>query len=310
MPAEAFDIVPVAASTDCVSDLEASPDEIASGRGRAVLDAHGVLIVRDLLVKDTLFSSYRDDLLHLIGAFMQAQKVPAGGESLDDQFNALCAHSRDLGGRFYEVARTLDSYYPLMNHPRVLNVATALLGAKHIYAPFPLSLVRIDRPHEPWFRLDWHQDYPYNIMGELTLTTWAPLFDVTAEMGPLHVIPGSHRHISAYDLAPRPARGGGVSKSFKIQVADHSVTDMEAKALAPEVRAGDVVFLHQLTQHRSGVNTSDRARWIVNHRYSDAEDPILLERGWRIGHSHDLAMFRELHPDRFRILDAPQVAAE
>ncbi len=307
-------LTPVSRSTDDPRDLELSPLDATGPAARAAFRAHGVGIVRGLLTDDEALTRYRDDLWTLIIQCAANAGLVVSSHDLDAAFNALCAHDRDLGGRMYEAARSLESYYPLVSHAKVAGVAKALLGAKTLFCPYALSMVRLDRPGEPWYALDWHQDYPYNMMGETTVTAWAPLTDVSADMGPVTFVPGSHRHLNAYRLAKRPARGGGVSESVKLTVADHAPEDMEAAAMAPCVSAGDVVFFHHMLLHRSGENRSDRhgpdadtggrTRFIVNHRYGDAACPLLAQRGWRTGLSHDLALFRSLHPDRVALDDA------
>jgi hypothetical protein len=57
------------------------------------------------------------------------------------------------------------------------------------------------------------------------------------------------------------------------------------------------VFIHTLLLHRSGHNTSRRARWTVLPRYGDALDPAVVARGWKaIGAPTD-RLFNTLHPE-------------
>lgn len=88
------------------------------------------------------------------------------------------------------------------------------------------------------------------------LTVWIPLCDVDPEMGPLCVVPESHR----LGLLPHCPRTSGVT-----------VAEGELPATAPiglPVRAGDVIFQHRYMVHASFDNTSASAvRMSLDVRY-------------------------------------------
>jgi len=110
--------------------------------------------------------------------------------------------------------------------------------------------------------LPWHQDSHY--YGAMTrhlhiVTVWVPLVDAREMNGGLSVIPGTHRGPL---LKARKAGG-------RLVVPRDLVEDDQARSLF--VRRGDVLFMHNLLVHCSGVNRSRGVRWSVD--FSCAEDP-------------------------------------
>jgi len=89
------------------------------------------------------------------------------------------------------------------------------------------------------------------------ITTWVPLVDVDTGNGCLWVIPGSHRW--GFLSGARAAATGHV-------LIPEDVERRGTPTPLP-MRAGDVVFLTNLTLHASKVNGSDRVRWSHDFRY-------------------------------------------
>lgn len=98
--------------------------------------------------------------------------------------------------------------------------------------------------------LPWHQDggKMWGLTAEPELQLWTALDDAPPEAGCLEVVPGSH----AAGLAT-PV--GGVVPPGHVAAAD-----AEARALALPARAGEVLLVHNHVWHRSGRNTTGRAR--------------------------------------------------
>lgn len=113
----------------------------------------------------------------------------------------------------------------------------------------------------------WHQDFPFTPHSNDDLVT-ALIFvdDVTAENGPLEVLPGSHKG-PLYDLWHEGRFTGAVDQGLE--------ADMMARSKQCVGPAGSVCFMHTRLLHGSAPNRSHQARTLFICVYS-AEDAIPL----------------------------------
>ena len=87
---------------------------------------------------------------------------------------------------------------------------------------------------------------------------WIPLQDVTMEMGGMQVVSGSHR----WGIVPHKEEG-------RIMEEDLPSVDI----VDCPVPLGGVLLFDKLTAHRALPNQTDKARWSLDLRYSDANAP-------------------------------------
>lgn len=92
------------------------------------------------------------------------------------------------------------------------------------------------------------------------LTVWFPLMDTDKNNGCLCVWPRSH-HRGLYDHCPTPI-GLGIPGKL-----------LDGKAVAAEMKKGDILFLNKLTIHASFSNNSDDIRWSFDLRYNPIGQP-------------------------------------
>lgn len=109
-----------------------------------------------------------------------------------------------------------------------------------------------------------HQDWR-SMQGSLnSIVVWVPLVDIPDSLGPLQVIPGSHRWgllESAPDNWFRQIKG--LSEELYVPIS---------------AKVGDAVFFSAFLVHQSGDNQSDSIRWSCHFRYNDLDDPTFVER--------------------------------
>lgn len=254
---------------------------------RALFEEYGLLCVRSLL-PDALVGKLQSTLRQLIDAQFRAAGLQAPeAPGLDDAFNALCAADRCLGGHVYEAGRRSAALFAALSAEPVLAAVATLLDSDAIVLPPKHVMLRIDRAGESKFAFPWHQDYPFNLMSRPTVTIWAPLTPVTEDMGRLQLIPGSHRHYHRVRVE---------DDSRFVTFADLDDRTLDEQAIALDVDPGDALLFHDLLIHRSGENVSDRARWTVNARYGDANDPDFAARGWQYRQQAGFAETNALHP--------------
>ena len=157
------------------------------------------------------------------------------------------------------------AFFALVTHPSLLAKIESLVGPEIVGS----SVYRI-RPKMPGYArgaVPWHQDSGYfspHCDGDLIVTCWIPLVDTYPENGCLQVLPRAHRQgvIRHYTKGP-----GGY-----LVIQDGDLPPQLQPVTVP-VPAGGVLFMTNLTPHRSSQHTKDIVRWAVDVRYQSAEVP-------------------------------------
>lgn len=132
----------------------------------------------------------------------------------------------------------------------------------------------------------WHQDFAYvpatNLASLMTLTF---LTDVTEEMGPTLLIPGSHRGplVDHYD------EDGVWLGRIPDAAADSFPTDRLFRATGP---AGSVLVNAAVTLHRAEANRSDRPRPMLVNGYQAADCKPIVEIPYKSRHRYEIVRGR------------------
>jgi hypothetical protein len=174
----------------------------------------------------------------------------------------------ELAGTGYDDPRWLALQQRVLADPRfaqlgdearLLRVLEVLLGEK------PRGqrgdICRIALPRAAHLTTPPHQDHWYTGGTTKMWTAWIALTDTPLELGPLAVLPGSHKR----GLLPHH----GADKGGQCVCARE-----QAFAAAP-LAAGDAILFHSLTVHRALPNiTANRVRLSVDYRYQAASEPL------------------------------------
>jgi len=186
-----------------------------------------------------------------------------------------------LGGTGYDDPRWLALQERVLPDPRFTAVgdhANLLRVIEVLLDEPPLTrrgdICRVALPGAPHLTTPPHQDHWYTGGTTNLWTAWIALTDAPLELGPLAVLPASHRS----GLLPHNGQGDGP------QGVD---VPHDAEFAAVPLAAGDAILFHCLTVHRALPNvTPDRVRISVDYRYQPASEPIHVVRvdGTRAGH--------------------------
>ena len=163
----------------------------------------------------------------------------------------------------------LESLHNLMHRPEITSVAEDLVG--ETVTPFIHKAIRLRAPEDavtdeiPYISTA-HQDYIF-VQGSLerNYTCWVPLGDITANMGVLEVLRGSHRS-GVYPVCAHADGGIGVDDS-----------SLAGEWLTTEYEMGDALFFHTLVVHRAPPNMGDRIRLSTDCRYQGLSEPFSSE---------------------------------
>ena len=173
-----------------------------------------------------------------------------------------------------------DAYSLLARSKRIVEGVQLLLNGKP--AHFHSKLMQKEpKVGGAW---EWHQDYGYwyrdGFLYPQMLSVLTALSPSTKENGCLQVIKGSH-------LVGRIEHGfSGEQVGANQERVDELLKELELVFV--EMEAGDTLFFHSNTLHRSDANLSDKPRWslisaynlITNKpykgNYPSASEPILM----------------------------------
>ena len=111
-----------------------------------------------------------------------------------------------------------------------------------------------------------HQDWR-SIQGSLNSTVvWVPIVDCPIELGPLEVIPSSHKE--------------GLLPSQEDNWYAHVKNDCynNNSFIKVPMQQGDALIFSMFLLHRSGINVSNNIRYSFQLRYNDFSEPTFIER--------------------------------
>jgi ectoine hydroxylase-related dioxygenase (phytanoyl-CoA dioxygenase family) len=183
-----------------------------------------------------------------VAAFEREGYVVVQGLLTRAEADAASAAFEDVKATAVSGQRGSANERVLVRHASLLDVVTKPALHAVLAAIFgdDLQLLAYDSletpPHAGALR-DWHADFGFRAAETLTANVGVYLQDMTDEVGPLYVVPGSHR----CDTGPTPEQR-------------HEPVEGEVKAA---VSAGDAVVFDAQIWHTGSRNDSDRPRRAV-----------------------------------------------
>lgn len=188
----------------------------------------GYVVGKKRASDEDIMNLFETDFDAFYGAAGVCQKLPA-----------LWALAADYGITYW--VRKFGVEHPVFNTKPLVMFSAKRTAKKDVYWKVPA-----------------HQDWPSNLGSRNGMTVWIPLVDVKDELGPLEIVPDSHKRGPLDHVLD----GVPVIKDYP-----------EDGFVKVPMTVGDGLFFNTLTVHRSGVNrTEDRIRWAMAFRYNDAAD--------------------------------------
>lgn len=156
------------------------------------------------------------------------------------------------------------AYFDTALKSDMAHMAGQLIGASG--TRFHHSKINAKLPHTAT-TVKWHQDFPFTPhTNDDMITALLMVGDVTAENGPLQVIPGSHQG-ELFDHWQDGQFTGKVEASIEAEHCQNYVS-----CTGP---AGSVCFMHTRLLHASGANQTQLPRYLFITVYA-AEDAVAL----------------------------------
>lgn len=194
--------------------------------------------IDEQVFNDCLYRLFEEDLPCLMNCGKQIQHL-------------ISLHRLSLDERLIRILKEANLRFPNICTRPVLTFHHPKLASEPIY-----------------FKVDAHQDWR-SMQGSVnSVVIWMPLAPLSTEIGPLHVLPGSHLRGL---LSDRMEKGFGMV----------TLRPEEEAGMIPLIPTlGDVVIFSSLLVHKSGENKAAAPRWSCHFRYNDLDEKTFIERGY------------------------------
>ncbi|HMB75967.1 MAG TPA: phytanoyl-CoA dioxygenase family protein [Kiloniellaceae bacterium] len=224
----------------------------------------GYLLVENA-VSPALLAALRDDFAAWVAE--SRSQTAAYGETINGRprFDLEPGHSAEKPGlrRVNAPIEVSAAYYRAMADSGVTDSVADLIGPN---VKFHHAKINAKLPGGNT-QVKWHQDFPFTPHSNDDVVTALLMVDeVTAENGPLEVLPGSHKG---------PIHGLWHDGVFTGAVADDVGAACQAKAVSCIGPAGAVCLMHTRLLHGSAPNRSAASRNLFISVYS-ADDAVPL----------------------------------
>ena len=262
---------------------------------KAQYRADGIVVIENLIPAEETAKPLAE-FEAAMRAALDKLGADTAGQDVDALYKALWRLDPAKAEVCMGLGRDLPAYYGLVSSPRLRGVMSLLLDDERHMLAHDFNLFRIDGKETQRGAFDWHQDYPYNVLSLDAITFWLPVRPVTAGMGGMKVVKGSHDRLRPVRIVKKEGRFN--PNSLSISVTQDEVARWESEAVdTGPIDAGSVILFDCKLLHRSAKNESERFRWIVNGRYGRIADDALMARDWYTVRTKHPLYFMQAHPD-------------
>lgn len=223
-------------------------------------------------------------------------RQPFAPETFDAGYNDLLAAGRQYAAETYDLVKQIPAFLRLISNQRADDLFCLLRDTDLSGIGAASYGIRIDNPNEDKFRSHWHQEFVFQPQSIDGIVFWTPLVPVTADLGPVVVLPKSHKDgLCTYAKAAAYADKQG---AYQIGIHDEKQVIARYDQVAPLTEPGDLLLMDFLTIHGSGVNRAARSRWSIQNRFFNFNDDVGRRIGWKPSITTGVRV-EELFPDNF-----------
>jgi hypothetical protein len=236
--------------------------------------------------------------LALIGEAVDTLKeMMGGGDDLDICVDRLRAQDRAKLGAVYDAFRETEIFRRIVTAPALTEAAREMTGAVRLHSPFQHCVFRMDLAGEHWRGFGWHQDHPYNMLSERSVTAWLPLTPTGPDNGSIEIAPARSDRLYPVEVRFKRDAVGRRRDTRDAFIAEALQPAFDAFAETLTLDAGDVVLFSNRLAHRSGFNPGPRHRYSIQARFGDLLAPEMVPRGWANRRTDGFDTFKTLYPN-------------
>ncbi len=218
----------------------------------------------------------------------------SGDEAFVGDYLELIALKRSIGGVVYDAVKQIPEFANLVSSKKCVNLFKALRNTEIAGVCRGGDGIRIDNPNEDKFKAPWHQEYPVQYGSLYGFVFWSPLVEIDVDIGPVHILSGSHKEGLLKVHYPDPKN----RTPYGLHFVDEKEIIEKYECVKGICSPGDLLIMDFLTVHKSGTNTSKSSRWSMQFRYFDFMD----KEGRRIDWANNVSQgnsIEKLYPEYF-----------
>lgn len=246
-----------------LTPFRVSNDLLGDGPGlRARMRDEGYLFFRGLQKPEALL----DLRLSILGILRANDWIVPDTPLMDGiaDISKRCTEGDLAYADVYHQAYRLEAFHRIAHASEVMDTMRLVMDTPEVL-PHPQKIIRMWFPQYTEHTTPVHQDFVHFQGNFETYTCWTPLGDCPIELGPLAVVPGSHKVDRVLDHHFSLGAGQLNVEADAYEGQWHSV----------DYEVGDCLMFHSLTLHRALPNeTEDRLRISLDNRYTAAEAPV------------------------------------
>lgn len=238
---------------------------------RNIFLSDGYVIVKKILSKDDI-NLVKNFSVDILSDFSKYTKMPSLNHKywnypkFTKNLMKFRKDYRELFSMFYDTVQSNIFLKRICSKKNIVKNISKILDISENKISHSNAILRMDGPDDLRNIYDWHQErsyYPMNEDGN-GIVVWIPLVNIQKKIGPLEAAIGSHKQGF---LEPNILKKNGFSTQKK--VPSKYIKKYKNKLISIKLDAGDAIFMHMNTFHRSGKNSSNLFRLSIVSRYHD-----------------------------------------
>lgn len=216
-------------------------------------------------------------------------------ETFDFGYKELIATNRKFGGEVYDAVKQVPAFMRLVANSKNEELMHELRAGCMPGLAAAGYGIRIDNPNEEKFRSLWHYEYRDQLRSTDGVVFWSPLVQITKELGPVQICPGSHKDglRRSYLNDPEMISKPGV---YGLKIENESEVISKYGVVSPLSNPSDLILMDFLTLHSSGKNIGDRSRWSMQFRYFNFNHESGIKIDWK-GCIANGIQLKDIHPE-------------
>jgi ectoine hydroxylase-related dioxygenase (phytanoyl-CoA dioxygenase family) len=259
---------------------------------------NGYLILKNFYDVPALINPITKQLYNLFRIIIKSKNlkisIPTFTEdALHDVYLKILFSDRKLGSIIYDAVKQIPEFLSLVSASCNRQLVRELLNSENIGIAGGGFGIRINNPKEEKFLAGWHQEYPAQLRSIDGIVFWAPLVNVSKDMGPVVLCPKSHIN-GVYKM--KISNDLSIPAAYQLKIMNECSVLSSFDQIAPCTSPGDLILMNFLTLHRSGINVSNKALWSMQFRYFNFENSEGQKIDW-MGSYISGIKFENIYPD-------------
>ncbi len=233
------------------------------------------------------------------------EDISLEGGAINKILQHMQYNRRDLISIIYDAVKTIPEFCRLVSSEQNIELAKLMRTTDSIGITRGGEGIRMDLPREEKFMAPWHQDYLSQFGSYDGLVFWAPLVNITQDIGPIKVLINSHKE----GLLPVYYENTeSINTAYGMRICDEEKLIKQYEDVDLICEVGDLLIIDFKTIHKSGFNVSDKVRWSMQIRYFNFNDPLGVSKGWPSGLTTGKKL-SQIHPELLlsKIKEKPNV---